>query len=37
MQRATDASVAKGWLLPADANDLMRRASTSSIPQPMPN
>jgi hypothetical protein len=37
MQRATDASVANGWLLPADAKDLMRRASTSSIPQPMPN
>jgi hypothetical protein len=37
MRRATDAAVARGWLLPADAKDLMKRATTSSIPSPTPN
>jgi hypothetical protein len=34
MQQATNAAVARGWLLPADAQDLMRRASESSIGAP---
>jgi hypothetical protein len=37
MQQAADAAVAKRWLLPDDATDLMRGASTSSIPRPAPS
>jgi hypothetical protein len=36
MQLATDSAVARGWLLPEDGQDLMRRATTSLIPLPTP-